>query len=166
MSSDHIIVIPLSQGQQAIISAEDADLAQWKWTAFHPGNYFYAGRWETGIKPKSLMLLHRVVLERILGRGLERREICDHINGNTLDNRRENLRLANRAENQWNKKRSSNNKSGYKGVIWSKSKRQWRANIRVNGKVLHLGYFENPEDAHTAYCEAARQYHGEFARFD
>jgi hypothetical protein len=86
----------------------------------------------------------------------------DHINGNRSDNRIKNLREANHAQNTQNSKTRAHNTSGMKGVGLHKGK--WRALIRVEGKSKHLGYFATPGDAHAAYCSAATELHGEFAR--
>ena len=90
----------------------------------------------------------------------------DHINMNTLDNRRENLRICTSAENSRNKGKCKRNKSGFKGVDWQKQLKKWRAQIQYNYKTIHLGLFSSPELAHKAYCEAAVKYYGEFARFE
>jgi hypothetical protein len=86
----------------------------------------------------------------------------DHINGDKTDNRICNLRLATPAENISNRGLQYNNSSGYKGVTRLKSGR-WSANIRNDGCRNHLGTFDTAEQAHAAYCEAARDLHGEFA---
>jgi hypothetical protein len=88
----------------------------------------------------------------------------DHINTIKADNRIANLRLATPTQNQ-------QNKSGYgvypKGVTWrNRLVRPWQAKIRVNGVRIHLGSFEDMEDAAEAYRKAAEEYHGEFARHD
>lgn len=88
----------------------------------------------------------------------------DHINLNSVDNRWYNLRPATRSQNQYNKWRYKNNKSGFKGVHFCKRTSKWRAGIRVGGNLISLGYFATPDEAYTHYCEAARKYHGEFAR--
>jgi hypothetical protein len=88
----------------------------------------------------------------------------DHINGNTLDNRRENLRSVTHAQNLMNQKLSRANKSGFKGVSMDRSSGKWRAHITKDGIVRQLGYFPTPELAHEAYCTAAAIFHGEFAR--
>jgi hypothetical protein len=88
----------------------------------------------------------------------------DHINLNTLDNRRENLRICTHKENSRNYPKPKNNTSGYKGVCWFKYKKRWKATIHVNKKTIHLGFFDTPEEAYKAYCEASKKYHGEFGR--
>lgn len=87
----------------------------------------------------------------------------DHINGNTLDNRRENLRICDCTENNCNVPCRSNNTTGYKGVGWRKERGKYRARIKLNGKETHLGYYDDPVIAAIAYDAAARKYHGEFA---
>lgn len=89
----------------------------------------------------------------------------DHVNGIRDDNRFCNLREATRSENLQNKGASPSNHSGFKGVSFSKSKRRWDARIVANKKRYYLGSFGTPEEAHAAYCAAARKYHGEFSRF-
>ena len=84
----------------------------------------------------------------------------DHINGDRADDRIANLRLCTRSQNLANRRKQSNNSSGYKGV--SKSLGKWRATIRAGGRNIHLGTFECPRLAHQAYLEAARKYYGEF----
>lgn len=88
----------------------------------------------------------------------------DHINRDKADNRIENLRLATRSQNNANSCRPRTNTSGFKGVSWSNAVGRWKAEIRARGKRYHLGYFDTPEEAHTAYCAAAKELHGEFAR--
>ena len=92
----------------------------------------------------------------------------DHINRDPSDNRIANLRVSTRAENLWNIAKPVTNTSGYKNVYVYKGdcKRQKRYNamIKVNGRRRSLGYFHTAEEAHEAYCEAAKRLHGEFAR--
>lgn len=92
--------------------------------------------------------------------------MSDHINGNTLDNRRSNLRVVTRTQNNQNVTIRKHNKSGYKGVSLEKKTGRWVAVIQANNKRIHLGTFDTPEEAYAAYCEAAKKYHGKFARFD
>lgn len=89
-------------------------------------------------------------------------DVIDHINGDPSDNRIANLREASRFQNQQNQGVRKNNTSGFKGV--SLSRGRWCAEIRVHGKKKSLGSFDTPEEAHAAYCTAAEQFHGKFAR--
>lgn len=88
----------------------------------------------------------------------------DHINCDKTDNRITNLRLATDPQNGWNVGLNSKNTSGYKGVTFYSLTGKWRSRITVSGQVKYLGYYDTPEEAHAAYCEAAKKYHGEFAR--
>jgi len=88
----------------------------------------------------------------------------DHKNGNPADNRLDNLRLSEPSDNSANKKRHKNNKSGYKGVHLHTQYNRWKAQIKRNGKVMHIGMYDTPEAAHEAYMDMARKIHGEFAR--
>ncbi len=100
-------------------------------------------------------LLHRVIL------GIDDKKIIvDHINGNTLDNRKQNLRACTIAQNIRNSKISKNNKSGYKGVCFYKRDGVWVASIVLNRETIYLGRFETPEAAAEAYDAASIKYHG------
>lgn len=90
-------------------------------------------------------------------------KMIDHINGNRSDNRICNLREANHSTNAMNRKISTNNKCGVKGVRWAASNKKWRAQIVVSGKHIHLGMFLNINDAENAVVSARNQLHGEFA---
>lgn len=87
----------------------------------------------------------------------------DHKNGNCLDNKWKNLREANYSEQNANRRTRSDSKSGLKGVSLHWSGR-WRARIRADGKRKSLGMYDTAEEAYLAYCAAARQKFGEFAR--
>lgn len=87
----------------------------------------------------------------------------DHINQIKHDNRIENLRLATPSENKCNTIRYKTNTSGYKGVLWCKQKKKWKAQIRHNYKNIYLGLRDTPEAAYELYIAAAKELHGEFA---
>ncbi|MGE0038076.1 MAG: HNH endonuclease [Xanthobacteraceae bacterium] len=91
-------------------------------------------------------------------------EHVDHINGIRSDNRFVNLRLATNSENARNSRRRINNACGYKGVHYKKRLKKFVAQIRVAGRVFHLGVFRTADEAHAAYCKAAKEHFGEFAR--
>ena len=105
----------------------------------------------------SRLKMHREILNA--PKGVE----IDHINGNGLDNRRENLRFCNRAQNTQNQRGRSNTTSKYKGVYWKKDVERWAAQIRKSGKQKHLGYFVDEKDAAQRYDQEARIVFGEFA---
>lgn len=88
----------------------------------------------------------------------------DHINGNSFDNRIENLRETNQSLNTANSLLSKANTSGYKGVVWRKDTKKWMAQIVKDRKRYGLGSFDNIEDAANAYKVAAEKFFGEFAR--
>lgn len=172
MNSQYIlksIIIPLTRKQFTKISPIDADLWNNKWHAQLKKNYPNGGRFmaQRAIYEKGkarLLHIHRVILCRMIGRELVVGEFVDHINGDTLDNHRGNLRLVSHSQNCMNRGLRVDNSSGYKGVSWDKKTRKWRARIKVDRKDKTLGYFDTPEEAYTAYCEAAPIYHGEYAR--
>jgi len=88
----------------------------------------------------------------------------DHIDLDKSNNRIANLRPATRSQNQANKRISSRNKTGFKGVHWSERYKRFIAQIEKNNKNKCLGHFKTAEEAHAAYCKAAEKIHGEFAR--
>lgn len=145
--------IGLTQGQYAIVDDEDYKwLIHWKWCAFW-NKYtksFYAvrtGKRKNGKRPTIYM--SREILKLKYG---DKRQ-CDHINHNTLDNQKLNLRIVTQQQNQWNKKKI------IKGYFWEKRREKYRANIRLNNKCIHLGYFLTPKEAHEAYLRAKPHYH-------
>ena len=90
--------------------------------------------------------------------------LVDHIDGNYYNNKIENLRLTTTQENACNQRRRIDNTSGYKGVSWDKNRNSWQASIFVNQQRIFLGRYALKEDAYAAYCAAALNLHGEFAR--
>jgi hypothetical protein len=90
--------------------------------------------------------------------------VVDHIDGDPLNNRRDNMRIVTSSENSWNQKISKANKSGYKGVCFAAREGRWRAQIRKNKRQYMLGYFKDPADAAAAYAAASAELHGEHGR--
>lgn len=90
----------------------------------------------------------------------------DHINGNGLDNRRQNLRVATKQQNAFNQRLNSRNNSGFRGVCWDRQHGAWRATIRIKQKRIHLGRFAEKIDAARAYNVAAKEMIGEFAKIN
>lgn len=153
--------IQLSQNQQAIVDKEDFEwLNQKRWYAKGPDSHpeAYRAIWEKG--KQTNILMHREILNA--PDGVE----VDHVNRNSLDNRRSNLRLCSHSENGMNRKLQSNSTSGFKGVSWKADKRKWRASIKKDGRQKHLGYFTDITQAARAYNVAAEQLFGEFAVYN
>lgn len=159
------ILVPLTRGYVTLIDPADSDLVILRWHVMTDEGRAYAIR-RIPDRKDVFELMHRLILARIIGRALEPREFTDHIDGDGLNNRRNNLRVATPADNVHNTKRAKNNTSGYKGVSWHKRMKHWAANIRLNDRAVFLGYFDTPEEAYAAYCEAAKQHYGEFARLE
>ncbi len=158
--------IALTQGQVTLVDDADYEfLSRWKWFAWwnrHTSSFYAvrSARLEDGTKVTVRM--NRQIL------GLERgdKRQGDHRNHDTLDNRRENLRICTPSENSQNRRVQRNSKSGQKGVSYRASKRKWRAVIFVNGTHLHLGYRDTAEECIALYREAEQRYFGEFALHD
>lgn len=153
-------------GRSTIV--DDADFERIKEMKWHEirkpigdRNAYYAAN-ETrigGLRVKTY--LHRFLMSP--GPGM----VVDHINGDTLDNRRENLRVCTHAENIRNAvKRKITDSSPYKGVYRYGIKGKWLSHIQVDGKVINLGVFTCPIEAAKAYDKAATKYHGAFARIN
>lgn len=151
-------LIQLTRGHYVQVDKEDyqwASLLNW-----YLDSYGYAVR-----KPKSgNVKLHRLIMEHKLGRKLLRTERVDHKNLNPLDCQRDNLRLATVGQNSMNRVKSRNNTSGYKGVHWDKARNKWLASIKADGSQLHIGRFEDRQEAAWMYDQYALQLFGEFAR--
>jgi hypothetical protein len=149
--------IALTQNQVALVDASwyKRLTAMGNWTAWwNPSTEsFYAVATISGKR----VYMHRLILGLT---GFEQKG--DHINLNTLDNRCENLRSCSHQQNCCNRNRPQNNTSGFKGVSRYRGLR-WRAQIKLRGKYIHLGYFDNANHAALAYDEAAKKMFGEFA---
>lgn len=148
-------VIKLTQGKFAIVDDSDhVGLSKYKWYAAKRGYGFYAQR----MKNRQIIQMHRLLTGALKGQDV------DHINGDTLDNRRENLRIVTRSQNEWNRDKQRNNSTGYKGVILSRGR--YIARIRVHSKLINLGSFSDKKEAALAYNGGATKYHGEFAKLN
>ena len=160
MTEDYRI-IPLTQGKFAKVSPQRfEELSRYRWCAhLNPSrNHFYA---ERGVRYGNKVIgikMHRLIL------GLEKgdQREGDHINGDSLDNRDENLRIADDSQNAHNAKTRRDSRSGRKGVSWHKASGKWYARIKKDGKEISVGYFTNIEDAVIARGRVASQLHGEF----
>jgi len=143
-------------GYDVLIDKEDLDkIVDINWTVLKASDKIYFRKF---CHTKKTILLHRHIINA------SKNTTVDHINGNTLDNRKCNLRLCTVAENSRNRRKNITNSSGYKGVSWASKRKKWQAKIMVNRKTIFLGYFNTAEDAYAVYCEASKKYHGEYRR--
>ena len=102
--------------------------------------------------------MHRLIMNSPTG------FMVDHINHNGLDNRKKNLRIVTPQQNTWNARPfKDQGKSKYKGVSWEKKYKKWKANICIENKLKHIGYFDNEKEAAEAYDTAAKKHRGEYA---
>lgn len=149
--------IPLTRGYEAVV--DDADypfLSQYKWYAIPKGHdLVYAVRDYMNKK----LYMHREIMKPE-----NKQQIVDHINHNSLDNRRENLRIATGPQNQQNARKHKIGTSKYRGVSWSRQQKKWEVRIRIpEGKRVHLGFYKDEDAAAEAYNEASKQYHGDYS---
>jgi hypothetical protein len=158
--------IELTKAKVAIVDDEDYEMivsSGYRWTAFENRSRCYAGTAFRTPDGMRAVLMHRFIM------GVTEREIeVDHINGNPLDNRRSNLRLATRGQNAKNRRKKVTAKLKYKGIEIDRGNGQspYRARIYVDGKAIRLGSYKTQEEAARAYDNGARKYHGEFARLN
>lgn len=147
--------IKLTQGKFALVDDQDFEsLNKFKWHFER-----YARRTTNLLGKHTNWRMHWSVIGKPL-KGLE----VDHINGDKLDNRRENLRVVTSRQNQCNTGKYRNNTSGYKGVHWQKRSKRWETKIKIYGYTKYLGTFLTKEEAYKVYCEANKKYHGEYGR--
>lgn len=152
---DEYKLIPLTRNAMAKVSNEDTELGQHSWVC---GVNLYARRYEPPFT------LHRLVMERTLGRKLGPKEHVDHINGDRLDNRRTNLRLTNTRGNGFNLGRSKRNRSGYSGVWWDSKLCKYQVTIKADNTRYYIGLTEDLENAAYMRDQWAMALHGEYAR--
>lgn len=146
-------MIPLTKGLFAIVDREDAEmLSNFKWFSSKSKNHIYALCCLSG---DTKVQMHRMIMNCPDG------YVIDHINGNSLDNRKANLRICTHAENCRNQKKMAGSKTK-KGVSYHKGNKRWRARIGVNQKQISLGCFDSEELAHAAYEAASKNIHGEY----
>jgi hypothetical protein len=164
---DGTVRIPLSHGLVTVVDGVDAELASLRWHAQWKknGKDHYAIRRSPRAngKGQGCVALHRAVLERKLGRPLAPGEQADHINHDTLDNRRVNLRACTVKQNAFNRRVSTRTQIGFKGVMFCARLELWYAQIAIGSKGVKLGHFHSVHEAAAAYDLAALRFHGEFA---
>lgn len=150
--------IPLTRGLSAAVDDADYEhLAKFTWYAAprsRPAGKFNAKRTSYEGGKKQNIYMHRVIMNA--GEGIQ----VDHIDGNPLNNTRENLRICKQSQNNANAAYPVSS-SGYRGVY--QDKKRWRARIWVNKRGLSLGVYNSKEEAAAAYDAAARRHFGAFA---
>ena len=160
--------IILTDGTCMLVDAEDfPTISTYTWFPLKGSHTRYACTSIKGRKVKAHRMIMKALDIRDDATGNSREfDRVDHINGNGLDNRKQNLRLVTRSQNAQNScGRPDHRRSRYKGVSFCTRcrSRPWRAVIHINGKQIHLGYFAIEEDAALAYNLAAQTHQGEFA---
>mgnify|MGYP003504821894 FL=1 len=162
----NIAYVTLTRGHTAVIDAADVHLVCGR-------NWFSSIRlradktvrtvYAMGNTPRREGGPMRLMLHRVIAGTPDGVEV-DHRDGDGLNNRRENLRMATRAQNTRNRSLQSNNTSGVKGVRFDATRNKWRAYIRVCGVLKYIGSYEALDEASEAYAEASARLHGEFGR--
>lgn len=147
--------IILNNGQKTIVDEEDFEsFGKYKWCLNNSGYVF-------GYGPcKKVNSLHRYIMSKI--HNIKDKDI-DHINKNKLDNRKFNLRICNKSQNNSNTEHRKINTSGYKGVSFNKTNKLWCAKICFNNKHVNIGLFETARLAAIAYDLYSKFLFKEFA---
>jgi hypothetical protein len=152
-------------------------LGEGEWTIVDPADYYRFGNFKWGIdgqktrfyavrnvkngdKKVKKVRLHREIMQAPVG------VLVDHRNRETLDNRRANLRFATQSQNMQNRRKRKNTTSRYIGVCLDKQRGQWEVRIIHRGKRIWIGRFHTEIEAARVHDEAAKKYHGEFARLN
>lgn len=156
--------IKLTQNKETIVDDDIYDfLNTFKWSASKKRNKYYATRteWQKGKNTSKVIKMHRLIMNP------PTHMYIDHINGNSLDNRKENLRICSNKQNLRNSG-IRKNPTGFKGVRKRKDliNKPFSARITIDYKEVHLGYFYTAKEAALKYNEAAIKYFGEFANLN
>lgn len=154
--------IPLTQGKVALVDDADYEsLSAFKWFAHKKTSKnlirYYALRnyRKSEGRARSIVSMHNQIMS---AKGI------DHADGDGLNNQRHNLRHATGTQNQFNRRKSQNTSSRFKGVYYYKACNKWAANIKYNYKTIFLGYFKEESEASAAYNKKAMELAGEFFR--
>ncbi len=152
--------IKLTRGKYAIVDVEDFEwLNQDKW---HCSHYGYAKRAVSNKSGKGrrqvVVYMHKLLCPAPEGM------IVDHINRNSSDNRKVNLRAATQKQNLWNRKfMRRGGKTRYNGIRWDKNRKKWQVRLTINGRRESFGYYADEIEAAKAYDRLAKKYRGEYA---
>jgi hypothetical protein len=152
--------IKLSKGLNTIVDDDDYEmLSQFSWYAHDGGKNTYAATRILG----DIIYMHQMILS---SDKTDEYPFVDHINNNTLDNRKENLRPSNSRENSSNRSKTERETSSkFKGVTRINNNK-WKAHIGINDKDFHIGYFKTENDAAKAYNREAKEIFGDKAKLN
>jgi len=152
--------IKLTRGLTAKVDDEDYDyLMQWKWFAGRTTHKFFT----VARTDRTNGIQRKVTMARLI-MNTPMNMVCDHVNHDTLDNRKSNLRNCTRSQNSMN--RTPIGRSKYLGVSKCNKSRKYMAQIKVAKKTIILGLYYNQWAAAIAYDNAAKVYHKEFANLN
>lgn len=158
-----LFIVTLTKGHVAIVDADDAPLvagSKWQVTMGNGSNAKHYAKTDGSKKtgPRRTIRMHRLIANP------PHNMVVDHINGNTLDNRRANLRVCTQSENLMNKSSPpKDNTSGYVGVWKDKRRNAWIAETRINGRKIHIGQFSDKETAARERDRVVAEYYGPIA---
>lgn len=178
-----------SRKKRKVVLVDDEDyeyLAQFRWIAYKGGSGLYAKRCvlrtDRLFGPDSniyanykMVLMHREIVERFLGRKLKRNELIDHKNRNGWDNQKCNLRVCTHQQNCWNSKWGNGSskfngvslvKSKSNGIRYHRNRKKWLVRIKKDNKSIFVGLFSNEVEAARAYDGKAKELFGEFAHLN
>ncbi len=150
--------IPLTQGRFAKVDPEDyLWLSQFRWCCKNGTRNVYAVRNVTVDGKSKRIHMHRLIMNT------PDHLVCDHINHDSLNNRKANLRNCTIQQNNANSRGADGATSQFKGVSWDKRRNKWVAGIKVDGRQRNLGLFDDEVEAARAHDAAAKELHGEYA---
>lgn len=151
--------IPVGKEKHAVVDEEDYQKVSMRKWYFSKRGYPCTGIYNKQTKKAKQETMHRFILNPPIG------QLIDHKDGDTLNNKKSNLRFCTPQENQRNKNSYKGSVSKFKGVCWDKSRKKWTAKINFEG-TKNLGRFEKETEAARAYNVAAKELHGEYARLN
>lgn len=151
-------IFKLNKGYFTKIDSEDLPrVSEHKWRVTTVDKY-NKPRAVSSLNGRKILLLSRFIMNAPDGK------VVDHVNGDTLDDRKSNLRVCSQRENLFNRKLNKNNHSGYKGVFWSGKHNKWLSQLQTNHKVYYLGLYSDKVKAAEAYDRKAIEFFGEYAK--
>lgn len=154
MDSEEYGIGYTSKGEKFIFDKEDYNkIKKYCW---HVGkNGYLCAQYDN-----KQYLMHRIIMEEYIKSS---KDVVDHIQHNKLDNRKKYLRIVSYSENNMNKFKLKNNTSGNTGISWAKEKQKWEVYIGINNKYIHLGRYDNYDDALNVRKEAEKKYFGKYS---